>query len=69
MKNGIYNSMPRSNDSFWLNPFLCFGLGTILTPVLAVFFPMPIAVAATAVVHLSNNLFKVFLVGRYVNKK
>jgi len=52
-----------------LTLFSGFGLGTILTPVLAVFFPLPVAIAATAVVHLSNNLFKVFLVGRYVNKK
>lgn len=52
-----------------LTLFSGFGLGTILTPVLAVFFPLPVAIAATAVVHLSNNLFKLFLVGRYVNKK
>jgi hypothetical protein len=41
-----------------------FGLGTVLMPVFALFFPLPAAVAATAVVHLSNNLFKVALVGR-----
>lgn len=35
-----------------------FGLGTILLPVFALFFPVPIAVAATGVVHLMNNLFK-----------
>lgn len=35
-----------------------FGLGTVLLPAFAVFFPAPVAVAATAVVHLLNNLFK-----------
>jgi uncharacterized protein len=35
-----------------------FGLGTVLLPVFALFFPVPVAVAATAVVHLLNNLFK-----------
>lgn len=40
-----------------------FGLGTLLMPVLAVFFPLPVAIAATAVVHGSNNLFKILMVG------
>lgn len=35
-----------------------FGLGTLLMPVFALFMPAPLAVAATAVVHLANNLFK-----------
>jgi uncharacterized protein len=35
-----------------------FGLGTILLPVFALFLPAPLAVAATGVVHLLNNLFK-----------
>ena len=52
-----------------LTLFSGFGLGTILTPVLAVFFPVPIAVGATAVVHLANNLFKIFLVGRHADKR
>ena len=43
-----------------------FGLGTILTPAFAFFFPLDIAIAATAIVHLANNLFKLILVGRYV---
>ena len=42
-----------------------FGLGTLLLPVFAVFFPLPVAVAATAVVHLANNLFKLGLMGRH----
>jgi len=47
-----------------LTLFSGFGLGTVLMPAFALFFPVPVAVAATAVVHLANNLFKVFLVGR-----
>ena len=35
-----------------------FGLGTLLLPAFAIFFPAPVAVAATGVVHLLNNLFK-----------
>jgi uncharacterized membrane protein YfcA len=41
-----------------------FGLGTILLPVFALLYPLPVAIAATAVVHLLNNLFKLLLVGR-----
>lgn len=43
--------------------FSGFGLGTLLLPVFALFFPVPAAVAATAIVHLANNLFKLALVG------
>lgn len=35
-----------------------FGLGTVLLPTFALFMPAPLAVAATGVVHLLNNLFK-----------
>jgi uncharacterized membrane protein YfcA len=35
-----------------------FGLGTVLLPAFALFFPAPVAVAATGIVHLLNNLFK-----------
>jgi uncharacterized membrane protein YfcA len=48
--------------------FSGFGLGTILTPVLAVFFHVDIAIALTGVVHFSNNLFKITLVGRNTDK-
>jgi len=44
--------------------FSGFGLGTILTPVFALYFPVAVAIAMTAVVHLANNLFKIGLVGR-----
>lgn len=43
--------------------FSGFGLGTILTPVFAVFFPVEIAISLTAVIHLLNNIFKIGLVG------
>ncbi len=44
--------------------FSGFGLGTLLMPVFALFFPVELAIAATAVVHLANNIFKAVLVGR-----
>ncbi len=49
--------------------FSGFGLGTVLTPVFAIFFPIEIAVALTAVTHFLNNIFKFVLVGRHVNRK
>jgi uncharacterized membrane protein YfcA len=51
-----------------LTLFSGFGLGTLLMPVFAVFFPVELAVAATAVVHLANNVFKVVLVGRWADR-
>lgn len=48
-----------------LTLFSGFGLGTLLMPAFALFFPLEVAVAATAVVHLANNLFKAALVGRH----
>jgi len=44
--------------------FSGFGLGTILLPVFALFFPVDIAIALTGVVHFANNLFKITLVGK-----
>lgn len=44
--------------------FSGFGLGTILLPVFAIFFPVDIAIALTGVVHFANNLFKITLVGK-----
>lgn len=46
-----------------------FGLGTLLLPIFALFFPIELAVAATAVVHGANNVFKVALVGRYADRE
>ncbi len=47
-----------------LTLFSSFGLGTLLMPVVAIFFPVDLAIAMTAIVHLSNNLFKIGLVGK-----
>ena len=44
-----------------LTLFSGFGLGTLLMPVFALFFPLETAVAATALVHLANGLFKLAL--------
>lgn len=48
--------------------FSGFGLGTILTPVMMLFFPVEIAIALTGVVHFSNNIFKLFLIGKNFDK-
>lgn len=47
-----------------LTLFSGFGLGTLLMPAVAIFFPIEIAVAITAIVHLANNVFKVALLGK-----
>ncbi len=44
-----------------------FGLGTILLPVFAFYFPMEVAIALTAIVHFLNNLFKLFLTGKHAD--
>lgn len=46
-----------------------FGLGTLLMPAFAIFFSMEVAIAATAAVHLANNLFKLIFVGKYADWK
>jgi uncharacterized membrane protein YfcA len=51
----------------FLSFFCGFGLGTLLLPAFMVFFPAQVAVAATAVVHMANNVFKLFLVGRHAH--
>ncbi len=51
-----------------LTLFSGFGLGTLLMPVFAIFFPIDIAVALTAVVHFANNIFKLILVGKHADK-
>jgi len=48
--------------------FSGFGLGTILLPVFAIWFPIDVSVALTAVVHFLNNIFKLVLVGKHANK-
>lgn len=47
-----------------LTLFSGFGLGTILTPVFGLFFPIELAIGLTAVVHLLNNVFKLLLLGK-----
>jgi len=47
--------------------FSGFGLGTLLLPAFAFFFPASLAVAATGVVHLLNNLFKGGLVRKHTD--
>jgi len=51
-----------------LTMFSGFGLGTLLMPVLALFLPVDLAVAATAIVHAANNLWKVGLLGRHAER-
>ena len=48
--------------------FSGFGLGTLLLPAFAVFFPVELAVAMTGIVHFANGLFKLALVGRHAQK-
>ncbi|MCB1986711.1 MAG: sulfite exporter TauE/SafE family protein [Burkholderiales bacterium] len=52
-----------------LTLFSGFGLGTLLMPVTALFFPIETAIAMTAMVHLANNLFKIGLLGKYANRQ
>jgi uncharacterized membrane protein YfcA len=48
--------------------FSGFGVGTILTPVFVVFFPIEIAIAMTAIVHFLNNIFKLGLTYKNIDK-
>ncbi len=49
--------------------FSGFGLGTLLTPVFVLFFPVELALLMTASVHLTNNVFKFTLLIRSVERK
>ncbi len=49
--------------------FSGFGLGTLLLPAFALFFPIEQAVAMTAIVHFLNGLFKLWLVGRQADRR
>lgn len=51
-----------------LTLFSGFGLGTLLFPFFALFFPVDIAIALTALVHFLNNLFKLALLGKHAEK-
>jgi len=48
--------------------FSGFGLGTILLPAFALFFPIEIAITLTAIVHFLNNIFKLIIVGKSASK-
>lgn len=47
--------------------FSGFGLGTLLTPILLIFFPTELAITLTGIVHLVNNVFKWLLVRKKIN--
>ena len=49
--------------------FSGFGLGTLLLPAFALFVPLELAIAMTALVHFSNNILKVFLVYATIDRK
>jgi len=49
--------------------FSGFGLGTILTPVFMIFFPVDLAIALTGIVHFFNNVFKLILVGKKADRQ
>jgi uncharacterized membrane protein YfcA len=48
--------------------FSGFGLGTILTPLFMIFFPVELAIGLTGLVHFFNNIFKLALVGRKADR-
>ena len=50
-----------------LTLFTGFGLSTILLPVFVIFFPAPIAIASTAIVHFINNFYKFFIYFKKIN--
>jgi uncharacterized membrane protein YfcA len=49
--------------------FSGFGLGTILLPVFTIYYDAPIAVALTAIVHFTNNIFKLGLIYKNIHWK
>jgi len=48
--------------------FSGFGLGTIMVPVFLLFFPVELAIMLSGIVHLLNNMFKISLVWRSIDK-
>jgi uncharacterized membrane protein YfcA len=47
--------------------FSGFGLGTLMLPVFSLFFPLPLAIGVTAIVHFSNNIFKFGMLYRHIH--
>lgn len=52
-----------------LTLFSGFGLGTLLMPVVALFFPVEVAIGITAMVHFANNIFKLWLLGLHADSR
>jgi len=48
--------------------FSGFGLGTIMVPVFLLFFSVELAITLSGIVHLLNNMFKISLVWRFIDK-
>lgn len=46
-----------------------FGLGTVLMPIFAIFFSLPIAIGLTAIVHLFHNLIKAGILWKWIHWK
>lgn len=53
----------------FLSFFCGFGLGTLLLPAFLIILPAPAAIAASALVHMANNIFKLFLLGRNADRR
>ena len=49
--------------------FSGFGLGTFLTPFMLIFYPADLAIAFVGLMHLINNTFKFFLLGKKADYK
>ncbi|MEE4245419.1 MAG: sulfite exporter TauE/SafE family protein [Kangiellaceae bacterium] len=70
MVNMIYFAVSAASLAIaFLTMFSGFGLGSLLMPVFAMFFPITIAVASTAVVHALNNLFKIILLFSHIDSR
>jgi uncharacterized protein len=66
----IFILVAVSFGASWLTFFSGFGLGTLLTPVFYILFQdLILAIAATALVHFLNNVFKFFLMKRSIDWK
>jgi hypothetical protein len=53
----------------FLTFFSGFGLGTLLVPVMAMFFPVEVAIAMTAIIHLFHYTLKSIALWRYIDWK
>lgn len=65
---GIHRRFTCCSFGFRSGPFFGFRAGNIVDARIRDFFPLEIAIASTAVVHLANNLFKVGLLGRKADR-